>query len=95
MGREDTAKIIAAGAAATAAAVVAYKVVTSRGSSCDSALELSAHLQLVVFPDAANSLALPRGLSLPRGKVLRWPRHGPIADLIAAVSALLGIENVR
>jgi hypothetical protein len=76
--------LAAGAAAATAAAVVAYKLASANGGAAADAAS-AAYFSLVVFPDANGSPA--------KGKTLRWPRHGPVGDLIATVSALLVVES--
>ncbi|KIZ02855.1 hypothetical protein MNEG_5099 [Monoraphidium neglectum] len=86
MGREITVAV--AGAATAALAVVAYKHLTSYDvTESDAGAPAQAYLQLLVFVDSPGNA--------PKGKVLRWPRRGPVSDLIAAVGALLGLETPR
>jgi hypothetical protein len=47
-----------------------------------------AYFSCVVFLDDAGAPA-------PSGKALRHPRRAPVADLVAAAGAKLGVDNPR
>ena len=87
-------EVVAAGAgiAVAGAAAVAYKLSASTNGSSSSKMASSnpswntPYFSCVVFLDASGGIA-------PHGKTLRWPRHGPICDMLAAVTALLEIEG--